>query len=183
MYRSNHVIAALVVTLSFIAIISPGASAKAVPGTIGVIDSVLSDTTKLKGKVVYVDFWASWCVPCQKSFPWMKELEDRYHRRGLEIVAVNLDPTTAPAKAFLDRFGSPLDILSDTARSWQKLRNGVVFDSTGVVADRYGLKAMPSTFVYGRDGSLRKTHQGFEPKDTLFLDSVVNSLIGEDKSK
>ena len=101
----------------------------------------------------------------------------------IEGLSQRNDPSAAPAKEFLDKFNSPVDVVSDKTGSWANLRKSVVFDSAGVVAARYGLRAMPSTYIYGRDGNLKQTHQGFEPKDTVFLDSVVNSLIGEDKAK
>jgi cytochrome c biogenesis protein CcmG, thiol:disulfide interchange protein DsbE len=58
----------------------------------------------LRGSVVYVDFWASWCAPCLKSFPWMNQIEQRYAARGLKIVAVNLDQKRADADGFLAKF-------------------------------------------------------------------------------
>src|SRR5581483_7906899 len=55
----------------------------------------------LRGKVVYVDFWASWCGPCKRSFPWMNELAQRYGKDGLAIVAVNVDKKRSDAERFL----------------------------------------------------------------------------------
>lgn len=138
------------------------------PANVAVIDSVLADSTKLKDKVVYVDFWASWCGPCAQSFPYMKVLQSKYQPKGLQIVTINLDKDTQAAQDFLDKMKSPLQ---------------VVYDSTGTLAKRYGLDAMPSSFIYGRNGLLRASHQGFLPKDTTYLDSLVASLIEEKRQQ
>lgn len=154
-------------------------SAKNVPKSITVIDSALADPVRLKNKVVYVDFWASWCVPCQKSLPWMKRLLDKYSRTGLQIVAVNVDKKPSAGRAFLEQLNSPLQMVTDSAVSWKRLSNAVLFDSTWSLAKIYDLEALPTSFIYGRDGNLRRQHQGFEEKDTLYLDSLLNLLLSE----
>jgi len=69
----------------------------------------------LRGKVVYLDFWASWCPPCRKSFPWMAEMQDKYKSQGLAVVAVGMDMDISLAREFLDsqrinfRIGYDLD--------------------------------------------------------------------------
>src|SRR2546430_2490155 len=57
----------------------------------------------LRGKLVYVDFWASWCAPCRRSFPWMAGLQQNYGGQGLVVVAINVDKQREAAQAFLDR--------------------------------------------------------------------------------
>ena len=159
----------LLICLLFLLISLPAyARTDRTPTTIAAIDSVLADSTLLHNKVVYVDFWASWCAPCRQSFPWMKALQDKYHDRGFEVVAVNVDKETAAARKFLDVLKSPLR---------------VVPDSTGTLAKMYKLEAMPTSFIYGRDGKLRTDHRGFYPKDTLSLDSLVKSLLEEKPQK
>jgi cytochrome c biogenesis protein CcmG, thiol:disulfide interchange protein DsbE len=142
--------------------------AEKAPKSIAVIDSVLAGGAQLHGKVVYVDFWASWCVPCRKSFPWMASLKDKYDSLGLQIVTVNLDKEHAAATHFLDELKSPL---------------AVVFDSTGSLANLYSLEAMPSSFIYDRSGKLRATNRGFTPKDAAAADSLVRSLLAEGQKK
>lgn len=138
------------------------------PETIAAIDLALTDSTVLTGKVVYVDFWASWCVPCRKSYPWMKELASKYHDAGLEIVTVNLDKDRAPADKFLAEMKTTLP---------------VVYDPKGTLAKLYELKVMPSSFVYGRDGSLQLHHEGFQPGDGPELDSTIAGLLKEAPAK
>jgi thiol-disulfide isomerase/thioredoxin len=142
--------------------------AKGAPNSTAAIDSVLAKSVPLSGKVVYVDFWASWCVPCRSSFPWMKQLQDKYRDQGLQIVTINVDKQRAPADKFLADLQSPLT---------------VVYDSSGTLAKLYDLEAMPSSFIYGRDGNLRTKHRGFVAKDSVLLDSLIGSLLKETGTK
>lgn len=132
------------------------------------IAACMKDPAQLKNKVVYVDFWASWCGPCRRSFPWMKELNNKYEERGLKFVTVNLDRDRAAAKKFLTEMSVPFE---------------VVYDSTGALATIYGLEAMPTSFIYGRDGKLRKQHRGFNPKETSAVDSLIDKLLKEGSKK
>jgi len=128
------------------------------------LDSLRHDTTALAGHVVYVDFWASWCPPCRQSFPWMIKRAEEHAQRGLKVVAVSVDKKHQDATRFLEKVDPQFEIL---------------FDSTGALAERYGLDAMPTSFVYGRDGRLRYNHKGFTPDDEPVLDSVINALLQE----
>ena len=149
-------------------VLSSPVQSKATGKGLEIIKSVLPDSTVVKNNVVYVDFWASWCAPCGQSFPFMNELQEAYGAKGLKIVTINLDKDHEQAQDFLDRLKSPLE---------------VVFDSTGSLAKKYDIDAMPSSFIYGRDGTLRAHHQGFSDKDTVYLDSVVRTLIEEKQPK
>ena len=142
--------------------------AESAPKSLAVIASVLADSTQLNNKVVYLDFWASWCVPCRKSFPWLATLTDKYDSHGLQIITVNLDKDHAAATRFLNELKSPLR---------------VVFDSTGSLAKVFNLEAMPSSFIYDRSGKLRTTNRGFNPNDTLHIESLVRSLLEENQKK
>lgn len=149
-------------------LVSNAAAEPKTPETILAVDSALSDSTVLTGKVVYVDFWASWCVPCRKSYPWMKGLYARYHEAGLEIVTINLDKEKAPAEKFLAEVKTNLP---------------VIYDPKGSLAKLYELKVMPSSFVYGRDGLLKLQHEGFQPSDGPDLDSTIAGLLKEAPAK
>ncbi|MFH2057204.1 MAG: TlpA disulfide reductase family protein [bacterium] len=138
------------------------------PATIAAIDSALTDSTELAGNVVYVDFWASWCVPCRKSFPWLQGLLERYQKEGLRIVAVNLDKDPKAAAKFLRDMPVTFPI---------------VYDSSGVLAKVYNLEAMPTSFVYDRNGVLRWQHLGFQPTDTLETEEMLFELIREKRTK
>ncbi len=115
--------------------------------------SLAANTSELPdhpGKVVLVDFWASWCVPCRRSFPWMNEMQARYADNGLVIVAVNLDTDDADADAFLREFPATFTIVRDADAS---------------LAHKFDVIAMPSSYLIGRDGSQVSRHLGFKIND------------------
>ena len=120
------------------------------------------DLASLKGKVVYLDFWASWCKPCQKSFPWMRELKSTYQAQGLEVVAVNLDKERALADSFLNDL---------------EVNFVVAFDESGSTASQYQLKGMPSSYLIGRDGKVYATHVGFRDQDKQKLEAAIQKLL------
>ena len=124
------------------------------------------DSSKTQGKVVYLDFFASWCAPCALSFPFMKSLNSAYADSGLVIIAVDLDKDSSEAALFLDRMKPPFT---------------VVEDQEGVLAKQFDLKAMPTSYLYGRDGTVREVHQGFAPADTSTIRADIVALLHEAK--
>lgn len=113
------------------------------------IDAENFDLADYQGKVVYLDFWASWCTPCRASFPFMAEVAAT-HGDDLAIVAVNVDEKRADAQAFLDDYETPFDI---------------VFDHDGLLATQHQVPGMPTSFLFDRDGTLIGSHVGFRKKD------------------
>ena len=99
-----------------------------------------------RGKVVIVDFWASWCVPCKASFPALDSLYREYGPRGLEVLAVNLDERRGDADTFLGAHPHRLMVL---------------FDPEGASPVAFGVKGMPSSFLVDKAGSVRFTHMGY----------------------
>jgi cytochrome c biogenesis protein CcmG/thiol:disulfide interchange protein DsbE len=122
------------------------------------------DSDSLRGRVVLVDFWASWCGPCRQSFPWMATMHDRYAAKGLVIVAVNLDKDRALADKFLDGFHVPFT---------------VVFDPSGKTADAFHVKAMPTSFLVDRSGEIRMTHAGFDAKKTDAMEAALEEACSK----
>ena len=120
------------------------------------------DLAELQGKVVYLDFWASWCKPCKKSFPWMSEIKKKYVEQGLEVVAINLDSDRSLADKFLKEFD---------------INFVVAFDSEATSADEYKLRGMPTSYLIGRDGNLYASHIGFRGKDTAKLEVAIKRLL------
>lgn len=116
-----------------------------------------------KGKVVYLDFWASWCTPCKLSFPWMNELARTYAQRGLVVVAVNVDHDRDAAEQFLH----------ETPAAFH-----VIYDPAGKIAERYKVKDMPTTVVIGRDGAVHYVHEGFMPAREGEYAAQVAGLLG-----
>jgi len=117
-----------------------------------------------KGRVVYLDFWATWCPPCRKSFPWMDEMHERYKDEGLSIIAVSVDKKRELIEQFI-----------------KKMEPGFIIahDPTGTVAKTYQLRAMPTTYLINRNGQLVMTHMGFRSKDTDKLEATIQSLLEE----
>lgn len=122
----------------------------------GVAGPVCLDS--LRGRVVVVDFWASWCQPCRRSFPWLDGVQKRYRDRGVVVVAIDLDRTREAADAFLAEH--PADVT-------------VAFDPTGRVAEAWHVAGMPSTFLVGRDGALLHAHVGFDERKAADLDHLI----------
>ena len=120
------------------------------------------DLARLEGKVVYLDFWASWCDPCRDSFPWMAEMKEKYGSDGLEVVAVNLDKERALADKFLGTM---------------KLNFIVAFDASGESAEKYKLRGMPGSYLIGRDGSIQASHLGFNDRDKVKLEAAIRVLL------
>ena len=117
---------------------------------------------RLAGKVVYVDFWASWCAPCRRSFPWMNELHQRYAARGLTIVAVNVDRKRADAEQFLARYPAEF---------------AVVFDPAGVSPGAYAVPGMPTSYLIDARGNIVHVEQGFLDDRQAALEARIRSLL------
>jgi thiol-disulfide isomerase/thioredoxin len=118
---------------------------------------------KLQGKVVYVDFWASWCGPCRQSFPWMNEMQAKYGARGLQVVGVNVDANSADARQFL---------------AATPARFVIGFDPQGATPRSYGIKGMPSSVLIGPDGKVLLEHSGFRDADRAELEARIQAALG-----
>jgi cytochrome c biogenesis protein CcmG, thiol:disulfide interchange protein DsbE len=116
----------------------------------------------LRGRVVYVDFWASWCAPCRRSFPWMNELQQRYGDHGLTIVAINVDRRRADADQFL---------LANTARF------AVVYDDRGATPLEYAVKGMPSSYLIDARGTVVDVEQGFRDDRKAAIEEQIRALL------
>jgi thiol-disulfide isomerase/thioredoxin len=155
------------VLLVFLALsLSSQANAEATPAPELELDTQNGtvNLNQFKGRVVYLDFWASWCKPCVQSFPWMQTLQATYQSQGLEIIAINLDKDRALADAFLEK------VTVDFT---------VAFDPKGDTAKIYQLRGMPTSFLIGRDGKIYATHIGFRETDKLKLKQAVLQLLDQ----
>jgi thiol-disulfide isomerase/thioredoxin len=122
-------------------------------------DVKLSD---YRGKVVYLDFWASWCDPCRRSFPWMNELQSRYGQDGFAVIAINLDESTEDAKKFLQQIPASFDI---------------AYDPSGKTAEAYGLRAMPSSYLIDRNGQLIHSSLGYRAAEKRIIEDKIRKLM------
>ncbi len=116
----------------------------------------------MRGQVVYLDFWASWCKPCRKSFPWMNALQAKYRDKGLQIIAVNVDSDPEQVKRFLEKY--PADFV-------------VAYDPDGKVASQYQVKGMPSSYLIDKQGNIHASHIGFRDEDKTAVESQINHLL------
>lgn len=116
----------------------------------------------LRGQVVYVDFWASWCGPCRRSFPWMNEMQQKYGSKGLAIVAVNVDKKRADAEKFLAQLPATFP---------------VVFDEAGASPGAFGVKGMPSSFLIDMRGNVVFVERGFLDGSRADLEDRIKSLL------
>jgi cytochrome c biogenesis protein CcmG/thiol:disulfide interchange protein DsbE len=163
--RASKAVSAVAFLLMFLlAPVSSKADNDVLPDSIATLASALGDSIPLDGRVVYVDFWASWCMPCRGSFPWMESLQKKYGERGLQVVTINVDADPAAGAKFVHEMKSSLP---------------VIHDPKGTIAQRYKLEVMPTSFVYGRDGKLQFRHEGFRPKESAALESKIAALLQE----
>ncbi len=124
----------------------------------------------LRGQVLYVDFWASWCAPCLASFPFMNELQRSYGGRGLRVVAIDMDEKAADGARFLDRHPAEFEV----ARGPEGAHG-----PDGQCAKDFGVATMPSSFLVDRKGVVREVHKGFRPDDAEALKAKLEALLAE----
>ena len=117
-----------------------------------------------RGKVLYVDFWASWCGPCRKSLPQLNQLRSELGEQGFEIIAVNVDEFVEDALAFLERY--PVDY-------------PLAYDGDGSIAKLYKVRGMPTSYLVNRRGELVYIHEGFRDGDIDDIRSKVTALLAQ----
>lgn len=113
------------------------------------------------GQVVYVDFWASWCVPCKDSFPFMADIA-RQFGDDLAVVAINVDEDKDDALAFLEHFEHPFEI---------------VYDSKGELASGFDVPTMPTSFIFDRQGEMILLHRAFKKSHIEALREFIAEAI------
>ena len=117
---------------------------------------------KHKGEVIYLDFWASWCGPCRKSFPWMNKIHAEYKQQGFSVISVNLDANKALATKFLN----------ETPASFT-----VIYDPKGKIAKHFKIQGMPSSMLIGRDGEIKSRHTGFFTNKISLYEQEIEQLL------
>ena len=115
-----------------------------------------------RGQIVYLDFWASWCQPCRKSFGWMNKMQSLYGAEGFKVIAINLDESRQKADRFLQQIPANFD---------------VAFDPRGNTAESYNVKAMPSSYIIDKNGNVVHANLGFRAKDKEKLEVKIRELI------
>jgi len=116
------------------------------------------------GKVVYLDFWASWCGPCRQSLPMLNKLYEKKKDQGFEVVAINLDEDREAGMEFLESF--PVDYT-------------VLYDPASETPELYGVMGMPTSVLIDREGVVRHVHKGFKPSDMKKIKKEIDALLKE----
>ncbi len=124
-----------------------------------------TETVSLKayrGKVVYLDFWASWCPPCLKSLPLLEELRKEFPAGEVQFLAINLDTELEKARRFLGKH--PIGYPSAT-------------DPEGRLPETFEVKTMPTSFLIDRDGVVRYIHRGFRESDIQEIRKQIRKFV------
>jgi cytochrome c biogenesis protein CcmG/thiol:disulfide interchange protein DsbE len=122
------------------------------------------DLSAYRGKVVYVDFWASWCGPCRESFPWLDGLVREYSSQNFVVIGVNVDKDRDRAERFLNE--TPADF-------------PIIYDPHGDLATAYKVAGMPSAILIDRTGHVRFQHAGFSAKQKGLYEEQLQTLLAE----
>jgi thiol-disulfide isomerase/thioredoxin len=120
--------------------------------------------SELRGEVVLLNFWASWCGPCREEMPLLDEIHQRYEPLGFTVLGVNVEEDSRAAKALLEQIPVSFPIL---------------FDSQSTVSKLYDVSAMPSTVLIDRDGNMRYLHRGYKPGYEQQYTQQVRALVRE----
>ena len=120
------------------------------------------DLRSFRGKVLYVDFWASWCVPCRTSMPALEAMYRKFGERGFVVVGINKDDRWTDAERFLQKYPATFPLGTDTD---ERIVRG------------FGVAAMPSGYLVDRKGIVRRVHQGFTPETGEALEREVDGLL------
>jgi peroxiredoxin len=118
----------------------------------------------LKGQVVMINFWASWCGPCRQEFPALDEIYGKYKPMGFEMIGINVESEKADAERFLGKTPVSFPIL---------------FDPDNKVSGSYGVSAMPTTFLVDRQGRVRWQHRAYKPGDEAKYIEQIRAVLRE----
>ena len=120
------------------------------------------DLKNHQGKVVYLDFWASWCKPCQKSFPWMNSLLEKYPAEAFTVITVNLDAESDAMHHFLGKVDAKFDIYHDPS---------------GRIAEQFKIEGMPTSYLIDASGKVVRKHIGFYTKRLEKYEREIEELL------
>lgn len=115
-----------------------------------------------KGKVVYLDFWASWCGPCKESFPWLNQIQKKYKDKNFVVIGINLDREKIKADEFLKLYPAQFPL---------------VFNPEGDLAKKYGVQGMPYSVILDRTGKVIHSHIGFHADKIKEYTNVIEGAL------
>lgn len=117
-----------------------------------------------RGKVVLLNFWATWCAPCKKELPYFNRLYGKYKDVGLEVIGINIDKGGTEVRRMSEGLGLAFAVLPDPA---------------GKISDLYRIRSMPTTYVIGKGGMIRHVHWGFGPDEPARYEKEIRTLLKE----
>ena len=120
--------------------------------------------SELKGQVVMINFWATWCGPCRQEMPLLQQIHAKYEPLGFTMLGVNVEPDSVAAQNWLK--GMPVSF-------------PIVFDRKSEVSSSFGVEAMPSSVLIDREGRVRHVHRGYKPGDEAVYADLVRGLVKE----
>jgi len=120
--------------------------------------------SELKGQVVMINFWATWCGPCRQEMPLLTQLQSKYEPLGFTLLGVNVEPDSAAAQDWLKGMAVDFPIL---------------FDRKNAVAESFGVQGMPSSVFLDRAGNVRYVHRGYKPGDEAKYADMIRNLVKE----
>ena len=119
---------------------------------------------EMRGQVVMINFWATWCGPCREEMPKLQQLYDKYRNTGFILLGINIDDNSANAVRMARKLGVTFPVL---------------FDQGKVVSKLYQVDAMPSTVLIDRDGKTRYRHRGYKSSYEDTYQTEIRELLKE----
>ena len=124
------------------------------------------DLSQFKGQVVMINFWATWCGPCRQEMPLLEDIYKKYKPMGFTMLAVNVEPDTKEADAWLAKLSKPVTF-------------PVAYDVDSKVSKLYKVETMPSTVIVDRKGNVRALHRGYKAGDEDFYLTQIRTMLKE----
>ena len=116
----------------------------------------------LQGKVVFINFWASWCSTCERAFPVLNTMQSDFQGKGVEIVSINVDMQKVDAEFFLQKSAAKFTVLYDAERK---------------TPDKFAMQSMPSSYVIDKKGNIRFVFREYKPGDEKKIAEAIQSLL------
>ncbi len=150
--------------LAAVAAVGADATGPAPLFTLNEIGGQSTSLSQYKGQVVMLNFWATWCGPCQQEMPLLDQMYKKYKPAGFTLIGVNVDKDALPVKQLLDRKPVSFPVLLDPASQ---------------VSKAYHVDEMPSSVLIDRKGNVRFLHRGYKPGDENEYQDRIRQLIRE----
>ncbi len=129
-------------------------------------DDEIIKLSDLKGKVVILDFWATWCGPCRETIPHVKTIYEKYKDKGVEVIGINMDESS--------KIDAVVEFIKTNGMKYQ-----VISDAKGNVASQYGVTSIPRFFIIDKNGYIDKMFIGYDPEMETKIGNEIDKLLKE----